>query len=53
MKAYVAARNAARERNRRWPQRSDGTVDTRAAMTTLARLFPTLRDADGVDPFDV
>jgi hypothetical protein len=54
IRAFVAARDLARERNRRWPQRPNGSVDTRAAMTTLARSFPTLRDAaDGVEPFEV
>jgi hypothetical protein len=51
--AFLASRAAARERNRRWPQTSDGQVDTRAAMTTLARSFPSLRGADGVDPWDL
>lgn len=49
IRAYMAAREAERTRNRRWPP--DGSVDVHAAMTTLARLFPTLRDASGIDPF--
>jgi hypothetical protein len=42
-----------RERNARWPQTPRGDVDTRAAMTTLARLFPTLRGADGIEPWNI
>ncbi len=50
----VAASTLARERARRWPQTSEGHVDTRAAMTILARSFPVLaRDAEGIDPWDV
>src|SRR4029077_4225837 len=30
-----------------------GHVDSFAAMTTLARSFPTLREADGLEPWDV
>jgi hypothetical protein len=44
---------AAKARRQRWPQTAEGFVDTRAAMTTLARSFPTLRAARGIDPFDV
>ena len=51
--AFLAARDIARERNRRWPQTSDGHVDTFAAMSTLARSFPSLREADGVAPWDL
>jgi hypothetical protein len=50
---YLAAREAARARNARWPQTPEGHVDTVAAMTTLARSFPSLRDADGIEPWDL
>jgi hypothetical protein len=43
---------AAKERDARWPQTPEGYVDTRAAMTVLARLFPTLRTADSIDPWN-
>jgi hypothetical protein len=52
IKALLARRKAALELNSRWPQRANGTVDTGAAMSTLARLFPSLREASGIDPFD-
>ncbi len=51
--AYVAAHEAKRQRNAQWPQTPEGHVDARAALSVLARRFPTLRDADGVDPWDV
>jgi hypothetical protein len=51
IRAYMEAREAERARNRRWPQRPDGSVDVHAAMTTLARLFPTLQGASGTEPF--
>jgi hypothetical protein len=41
-----------RDREQPWPKTDKGYVDTYAAMTTLARMFPTLRDAPGVDPWD-
>jgi hypothetical protein len=50
---FLASRAAARERNRRWPQTPEGQVDTRAAMTTLAHSFPSLREADGLNPWDL
>lgn len=34
-------------RRARWPK------DLRAAMTALCKKFPTLADADGIDPWDV
>ena len=37
---------ATRSSSSKWPQ------DTREAMTALARLFPSLRAADGIDPWD-
>ena len=50
----VASVKAARDRARRWPQTPEGYVDTRGAMTVLARSFPVLaRDADGIAPWDV
>jgi hypothetical protein len=44
-----AAEEIARSRARQtvWPK------DNRAAMSTLGRMFPSLRDAHGVDPWDV
>lgn len=41
-----------RERAARWPQDAHGHIDTRAAMSVLGRLFPTLRGADGIEPWD-
>jgi hypothetical protein len=40
------------ERRSRWPQDARGHIDTRAAMTALARRLPGLRNADGVEPWD-
>jgi hypothetical protein len=52
---YMAERweRVRERRRRRWPLRPDGEVDTRRAMSVLARSFPTLRQADGVEPWDV
>ena len=50
---FLAAREAVRARNARWPQPAEGHVDALAAMTTLARSFPSLRGADGIEPWDV
>lgn len=41
------------QRRSRWPQDAHGHVDTRAAMVTLGKLFPTLASGvPGIDPFD-
>jgi hypothetical protein len=47
--ARRAAQEIAAQRARQtvWP------TDNRAAMTVLGRMFPSLRDAAGVDPWDV
>jgi hypothetical protein len=50
--AFVQAREETREREALWPKTAAGHVDTRAAMTRLVRLFPSLRDAMGVEPWD-
>jgi hypothetical protein len=42
----LTAMHNARERRARWPK------DTKQAMTILALMFPTLRDADGIRPWD-
>lgn len=49
---FVQVREETREREALWPKTAQGDVDTKAAMTRLVRLFPTLRDAEGVDPWD-
>jgi len=49
---FKESRDRERARAARWPQRPDGSVDTRRAMTVLARSFPTLARALGVEPFD-
>jgi hypothetical protein len=51
-----ACREGREQRRRRldmWPHTPTGDLDPRAAMTRLASLFPTLRDAAGVKPWDV
>jgi hypothetical protein len=48
-----AARRRELARRAHWPRTSRGDIDTRAAMTQLARSFPMLRDADGIAPWDV
>jgi hypothetical protein len=51
------ARREGEEQQRRrlemWPHTPTGDLDPRAAMTRLASLFPTLRDAAGVKPWNV
>lgn len=53
----AAARREGEEEQRRrreqWPHTSTGDLDATAAMTRLAKLFPTLRDAAGVKPWNV
>ncbi len=49
---FKESRDRERARAARWPQRPDGSIDTRRAMTVLARSFPTLAHARGVEPFD-
>jgi hypothetical protein len=50
----IEAEKTAIARARRWPQTAEGYIDTRAAMTVLARSFPVLaRDAEGIAPWDV
>lgn len=51
--ALAQATRASLDREALWPKTAEGWVDTRAAMTTLVRLFPTLRDAMGVEPWDL
>jgi hypothetical protein len=44
---YIKMMEEQRALRARWPE------DTREAMTALCQKFPTLRDADGVEPWDV
>lgn len=47
VKEFIASMDASEAKRRRWPD------DGRAAMTALARLFPSLRGVPGADPWDV
>ena len=49
----MASLERRRELRKRWPQTAGGDIDTRRAMAALAQSFPTLRGADGVEPWDV
>jgi hypothetical protein len=53
VREMLASMERDQERRKRWPQTASGDIDTRRAMTVLAQSFPTLRDVDGVDPWDV
>jgi hypothetical protein len=44
--------NQEQKRCAHWPCTARGGIDTLAAMTQLARSFPTLRDAAGGSPWD-
>lgn len=44
---YIAAIEKQKGLRARWPE------DTRKAMSVLCKRFPTLADADGVEPWDV
>jgi hypothetical protein len=53
VQAYLDSVALAKERNRRWPQKENGEVDTRRAMPALVRSFPSLRGADGAEPWEL
>ena len=52
VRPMLAAMERDQERRKHWPQTASGDIDTHRAMTALAQSFPSLRDADGVDPWD-
>ena len=51
--AFRDAEEQQRRRRELWPHTPTGDLDPRAAMTRLASLFPTLRGAAGVKPWNV
>lgn len=53
VRRVMASLERQRELRQRWPQDSEGYVDTRRAICALAQSFPTLHDADGLEPWDV
>ena len=52
VRQMLASMEREQERRKRWPLTASGDIDTRRAMTALAQSFPTLRDVDGVAPWD-
>ena len=53
VRQMLASMEREQEPRKRWPLTAGGDIDTRRAMTALAKSFPKLREVDGVEPWDV